>query len=197
LKPVSTGILAAALAGFALMSGAALAQQAADAPAAPPAPPEVKAVGDWQVRCFAVKNGHPCDMFQEMASKDSRQRLLSFSLAYDPGLDRHLMQITVPLDVSLQKGLTIQTDNYTSPVLKFRMCTREGCFVQLAPENAMIDALAKSGPDAKLNIVADGNGKSYALQFSLKGFSAAHDDMVAQARAKAKPAAKTGDAVKP
>ena len=197
LKPVSTGILAAALAGFALMSEAALAQQAADAAAAPPSPPEVKAVGDWQVRCFAVKNGHPCDMFQEMASKDSRQRLLSFSLAYDPSLDRHLMQITVPLDVSLQKGLTIQTDNYTSPVLKFRMCTREGCFVQLAPENAMVEALAKSGPDAKLNIVADGNGKSYALQFSLKGFSAAHDDMVAQARAKAKPAAKTGAAAKP
>jgi len=44
--------------------------------------------------------------------------------------------------------------------------------------------------------VAD-NGKAYGLQFSLKGFAAAHDDMVAQARAKAKPAAKTGDAAKP
>ena len=43
-------------------------------------------------------------------------------------------------------------------------------------------------------IFAD-NGKSYALNFSLKGFAAAHDDMVTQARAKAKkpadsPAAK-------
>ena len=37
--------------------------------------------------------------------------------------------------------------------------------------------LAKSGPDAKVNIVAD-NGKTYALNFSLKGFAAAHDDMV-------------------
>jgi invasion protein IalB len=74
------------------------------------------------------------------------------------------------------------------------MCTREGCFVQMLADNALVEALVKSGPDAKLNIFADG-GKSYGLKFSLKGFSAAHDDMVAQARAKAKkpaeaPAAK-------
>jgi len=47
--------------------------------------------------------------------------------------------------------------------------------------------LGQSGPDAKINIVGD-NGKTYAIKFSLKGFSAAHDDMVSQARAKAKPA---------
>jgi invasion protein IalB len=131
-----------------------------------------------------------------MANKDSRQRILSISVAYVPSADRHLLQITVPLDVSLQKGITIQTDSYTSPVLKYRMCSREGCFVQTAPDNAMIQALAKSGPAAKLNIVGD-NGKSYGLQFSLKGFAAAHDEMAAQARAKAKPVAKTDDAAKP
>ena len=101
----------------------------------------------------------------------------------------------MPLEIAIQKGLTVQTDTYTSPVLKYRMCTREGCFVQMVPDNAMVEALAKSGPDAKLNIVAD-NGKSYGLKFSLKGFSAAHDDMVAQARAKAK-APKPGDAAAP
>jgi len=43
--------------------------------------------------------------------------------------------------------------------------------------------------------VADG-GKSFSLPLSLKGFSAAHDDMVTQARAKAKPE-KAGDTAKP
>jgi invasion protein IalB len=131
-----------------------------------------------------------------MANKETKQRILSFSLAYDPGLDRHLMQITVPLDVALQRGVTIQTDNYTSPAIKYRMCTREGCFVQTVPDNAMVDALTKSSANAKVNIVGD-NGKSYGLQFSLKGFSAAHDDMVSQARAKAVPAAKGADSAKP
>jgi invasion protein IalB len=184
-KPVSAGLLAIALAG--LVCGSARAQQA-DAPP-PTTPPEVKTVEDWTIRCFAVKNGHPCDMFQEMANKETRQRILSVSLAYDPSVDRHLLQVTVPLDVALQKGVTIQTDNYTSPALKYRMCTREGCFVQMIAENAMIDALAKSGPGAKINIAGD-NGKVYGLQFSLKGFSAAHDEMVSKARAKAVPAAK-------
>jgi len=185
LKPV----LAAA--GLVLACAAASAQQAA-----PPARPETKTVGDWEVRCFPVNNANPCDMFQEMANKDSRQRILSISVAFNPSLDRHLLQITVPLDISIQKGLTIQSDSYTSPVLKYRMCTREGCFVQMAADNALVEALAKSGPQAKLNIVGD-NGKSYGLQFSLKGFAAAHDDMVAQARAKAKTAPQTVDAAKP
>jgi invasion protein IalB len=131
-----------------------------------------------------------------MANKETRRRILSISLAFNPSMNRHLLQITVPLDISIQKGLTIQSDSYTSPVLKYRMCTRDGCFVQMAADNALVAALAKSGPEAKLNIVGD-NGKSYGLQFSLKGFAAAHDDMVAQARAKAKPAAQTGDAAKP
>ena len=106
---VSRKILAAAVGGLALLYGAAQAQQAAP-PSAPATPPETKTFGDWDVRCFAVKNGHPCDMFQEMANKDSRQRILSFSLAYDPALNQHLLQITVPLDISLQKGLTIGVD---------------------------------------------------------------------------------------
>ena len=181
-----------ACAGLLLACATASAQEAA----APPGRPDVKTVGDWEVRCFPVNNANPCDMFQEMANKDSRRRILSISLAFNPSLNQHLLQITVPLDISIQKGLTIQSDSYTSPVLKYRMCTRDGCFVQMAADNALVEALAKSGPQAKLNIVGD-NGKSYGLQFSLKGFAAAHDDMVAQARAKAKPAAQTGDAAKP
>ena len=192
LKPVSAGLLAA-LAGLAWACGPVRAQEA---PQAPAAPPEIKTVGDWQVRCFAVKNSHPCDLFQEMANKDTKQRILSFSLAYDPSLDRHLMQITVPLDVALQKGVTIQTDNYTSPAIKYRMCTREGCFVQTVPDNAMVDALTKASANAKVNIVGD-NGKAYGLQFSLKGFSAAHDDMVSQARAKGVTAPKAANTAKP
>lgn len=189
VKPVSAALLTI-LAGLALACGPVRAQEA---PQAPAAPPEIKSVGDWEVRCFAVKNGHPCDLFQQMANKDTKQLILSFSLAYDPSLDRHLMQITVPLDVALQKGLTVQTDSYTSPAIKYRMCTREGCFVQTVPDNAMIEAMTKSGDTGKVNIVGD-NGKSYALQFSLKGFSAAHDDMVSQARAKAVTAPKGANA---
>jgi invasion protein IalB len=183
MKPVLTGVIA----GLILGCTAAVAQEA---PAAP-GRPDVKTVGDWQVRCFPVNNPNPCDVFQERAS--GQQRVLTFSLAFVPSMDRHIMQITLPLDVAIQKGVKIQADAYTSPMLKYRMCNREGCFVQMAPDNALVEALAKATTDAKINIVAD-NGKSFAIPLSLKGFSAAHDDMVTQARAKAKPIPKTGDA---
>jgi invasion protein IalB len=189
-----TPVLTGALAGLVLGCAAAIAQEAPAAPAAP-GRPDVKAVGDWQVRCFPVSNANPCDMFQERVA--GQQRVLTFSLAFVPSMNRHILQITVPLDVAIQKGVTVQAGGYTSPMMKYRMCSREGCFVQTAPDNALVEALARAtGPNANINVVADG-GKAFALPLSLKGFSAAHDDMAAQARAKAKPVKTGDDAAKP
>jgi invasion protein IalB len=131
-------------------------------------------------------------MFQELDSQTTKQRVLSLSLAYVPSLDRYALQITVPLEVSIPKGVVLQTDNYKSPVLKYRRCDRNGCYVEMAVDSKAIALLAKSGPAGKVSIAAD-SGKSYTLNFSLKGFAQAHDDMAAQARAKAKPVEKQGD----
>ena len=184
-------VLMGAALGVLLASGAAQAQQAA--PEGGAARPDVKTVEDWFVRCFPIQSPSPCDMFQELDNRETRQRILSLSLAYVPGLDRHALQITVPLDIAIQKGVVIQTDSYTSPVLKYRRCDRNGCYVEQAVDNGLVEGLAKSGPDGKVNIVAD-NGKAFSLKFSLKGFAAAHDDMVAQAKAKAKPIEKQSPA---
>lgn len=189
--------LLGALGGVVLACGAALAQDAS--PPAPSAPgrPEVKTIGDWVVRCFPVTSPSPCDMFQELDDQRTRQRVLSFSIAYVPSLNKHGIQITVPLEVSIQKGLTIVTDSYTSPVMKFRYCDRAGCFVQMPFDNAAVESISRSGPDAKVRIFAD-NGKAYDLRFSLKGFTAAHDSMVEQNKAKAKtPAAAPAAAAPP
>jgi invasion protein IalB len=177
--------LMAACAGLVLATGAALAQQA---PAADGAPgrPDVKTVGDWTVRCFPIQSPSPCDIFQEQDYQKTGQRVLSISIAYVPSMDKHAIQISVPLDISIPKGVILQTDTYTSPVLKYRRCDRNGCYIEMAVDNSLVEGLAKSGAEGKVNIAAD-NGKNYTLKFSLKGFSQAHDDMAAQARAKAKP----------
>jgi invasion protein IalB len=184
LFSLKTRVLTAAACGL-VLSGAALAQQA-------PAPPEAKTIGDWTVRCFPIQSPSPCDIFQEQAVK-SGQRVLSISIAYVPSLDKHAIQVSVPLDISIPKGVVIQTDTYTSPMLKYRRCDRSGCYVEMAVDNALVEGLARSGADGKVNIAAD-NGKTYPLKFSLKGFAQAHDDMVAQARAKAKPVQQTAAA---
>lgn len=178
MKRALIGGLLLVLAG----SSAALAQQAA--PAQMPKP-DVKTVDDWMVRCYPVQSVSPCDVFQEQDDRRSGQRVLSISLAFVPSMNRHIIQVTVPLDVSIPKGVTMQSDTYTSPAMKYRMCTRDGCFVQTAVNNDLVEALARSSGTGKLNVVGD-NGKTYALTFSLKGFAQAHDDMVTQAKAKAK-----------
>lgn len=189
-----SSLLAAASAALVLTSAGAFAQ------AAPPRP-EVKEIGSWTVRCFPVESPSPCDMYEELQNKETRQRVLSLSLSYIPKMDRHAIMISVPLGVALQKGLIIQTDNFTSQPFRFRQCDRSGCFVQMLLDNASAQALAKSGPEAKVKIVADG-GKPIDLNFSLDGFAAAHDSMVAQNKAKAKeppaaPAAPAGGEAAP
>jgi invasion protein IalB len=188
---MKSATLAALFAGLLLGSGAALAQGSA-----PPAAPDVKQIGDWSVRCFPIESASPCDMYQETDEKDSHQRVLAVSLAYIPHLDRHAVQISVPLGVALQKGLVIQTDNFTSAVMHFRRCDRQGCYVEMMLDNAAITALTKSGPDAKMKIVADG-GKPFDLRFSLKGFAAAHDSMTQLAKQKAKTPPATPPAAPP
>ena len=180
---------ASAMAGaafiVALASGHALAQTSAPGAAAKP---EQKQFDDWQVRCFPIQSPSPCDMFQEVANQQRNQRILSISIAYVPSMDRYALQVTVPLGVSIPKGLSLQTDSYTSPTLRYRRCDRDGCYVETGVDKGLIEGIAKSSPDAKakVNVTGD-NGKSVGVTFFLKGFAAAHDDMVSEAKAKAKP----------
>jgi invasion protein IalB len=179
MKLALTGIAASLL----LAAGGALAQDSADQ-AAQPKTDVVKTVGDWQVRCFNVQNANPCDQFWQQTDPRTGQRVVAVSIAYSPTADRHLMVIIVPLGISIPKGVSIQTDSYTSPAMHYRMCSRDGCFVQIVVENAVVASLAKSGPQGKINIAGD-DGKPYSLPLSLKGFSEAHDEMVSEAKAKA------------
>lgn len=181
----------ALIGGLAFSVAGAAAAFAQDAPAAPPPKPDVKTVEDWQVRCYPIQSAAPCDMLQEQGDQQSGRKILSISISYVPSMDKHALIVTVPLEVSLAKGIVLQTDSYTSPSLKYRMCTRDGCFVQTAVDNNLVEAVAKSSGAAKVNVVGD-DGKTYAIKFSLKGFAQAHDDMVSQAKAKATKPAQAG-----
>lgn len=188
-KPILNGICAGLLfAGSLIASGAAMAQQE---PPAAPMRPEVKTFDDWQVRCFPIESPSPCDMFQELSSEAANQRVMSLSIAYVPGMNQHVMQIMVPLGVAIPPGLTIQGDANKSAVLKYRRCDRNGCYVERPVDSAIVESLTRASA-GQVNVVID-SGKSYSIKFSLKGFAAAHDAMVAQARAKAKPVAKAGE----
>ena len=59
------------------------------------------------------------------------------------------------------KGLQVSiADTYTSPVLKYRMCTREGCFVQTALENSVVESLARSSGAGAGEAAGAGTGRA-------------------------------------
>ena len=171
----------------ALLAGSAAAQAPAPAGAPPPAPaqPEIKTIGDWAVRCYPVQSQSPCDMFQQQNEKDSQQRILALSLAYIPHLDRHAIQVVVPLGIAIPKGVIIHTASFTSQPMPYRRCDRSGCYVEMLIDNSIVYQIGRGGDGAMVKITAD-DGKSYDLKISLNGFSAAHDSMAEQAKQKAK-----------
>jgi invasion protein IalB len=172
--------VAGALALGLVSVGAAYAE---NAPGAPVQPSETKPFGDWTVRCYPVKSPSPCDMFELLANKQTQQRVLSVSIAYMPSGDRHVIQIAVPLGVSIQRGLILQSDAYTSPALHYRRCDRGGCYVEMLMQNEAVQALASAGAQAKIRVFAV-TGKAFEIPFSLNGFSDAHGAMQDLARKK-------------
>src|SRR5215469_3175586 len=153
--------LLSGLALTALVSASAFAQAPAATPQQP-GQPEIKTIGDWAVRCYPVQSASPCDMFQQQNEKDSQQRILALSLAYIPHLDRHAIQVVVPLGVAIQKGVVIHTASYSAPAMAYRRCDRAGCYVETLIDNSMVDQLSHGGDSALVKITAD-DGKSYDL----------------------------------
>jgi invasion protein IalB len=174
----STTLLASAALGFCLLAGAAAAQQAAQPQ------PEVKRIGDFSVRCYPVKSVAPCDLYEDRVNKESGQRVVSLSLAFMPSSSRYILAVSVPLGVSIEKGLVITGAGYTSPALPFRRCDGGGCYVEAAVPKDIVDQFAKLGSDVKIRVTPD-SGQVFDFPFSFDGFTAAHDEMVASNRAKA------------
>ena len=135
---------------------------------APPAVPMRRRSATGRCAASRSRAPVPATCSRSRIIRRPRQRVLSISIAYVPSMDKHAIQISVPLDISIPKGLTLQTDTYTSPVLKYRRCDRNGCYVEMAVDNALVEGLAKSGDKGKVNIAAD-NGKNYTLEFFTQG----------------------------
>ena len=111
--------------------------------------------------------------------------MLTISIAYVPSVDRHVIVITVPLDVAIPKGVIVQTDSYTSPAMHYRMCTARWLFCADRWTTARSRRWPSPALMAKINIVGD-DGKSLQPEIP-QGFAGAHDDMVSDAKTRAKP----------
>ncbi len=197
------------IAGLALLSQlaaiapafAAAAPAAAPPPAAPPADPNAPQVpqfsinqpfGDWAVRCTleTVKSPAPCDVIQLTVNQDTKQRIMSFSLASVPSRDAFALQVIVPIGVAIARGATVVTGDRPLENIKYTRCERDGCYVEMlvdAPTIAAMQAAGGEGKSTKVTVVSYGQFNNLDLPVSLNGFPEAMERMKTLARQRAVP----------
>jgi invasion protein IalB len=157
---------------------------------------EARKIDDFVVRCLPVQNAAPCDMYQEVGNQQTGQRLVMLSISYNPSANRHVIVISVPLGVLIEKGAVIETSGFTTEPMPIRRCDRGGCYVEALAPQTLIDGFKKASPQGKIKVVGD-DDKPYDFPLSFNGFSAAHDYMVEQNRAKARAPSATPGAAAP
>ena len=162
---------------------------AAAAPGAPAAPQfSVNTpVGDWAVRCAqtTVKSPAPCDVIQLTVNQDTKQRIMSFSLAYVPSRDAYAMQVIVPPGVALSKGMSLAAGQRALNGVKYNRCERDGCYVEMLVDAPTVNALAGAGAKTQVTIVGYGQNNEVQLPISLTGFTEALERMKGLARDRA------------
>jgi len=161
----------------ALPAAASAPQQAA---AAAPAAPKIQrqAFGEWGVECFDPKvNGLNCQMVQRLIAKDTKQLVLSVSIAYSPAAKKHIMQIELPLNFMLKPGVEIAIGD-SKTVAQVDRCSNQGCFIEGVAGDDLVAALNR-GDKADIKFLANPE-KRLVVPFSLQGFPAAYDSMKAK-----------------
>ncbi len=189
------------LAAFGLVATLALpmAAQAQDDPLVLPNRDEVEAgetfvaeiYRDWQVRCIRADSDEApdrCEMFQLLEEENGNpvaEFRISVALVTEDDAVANATVLT-PLDTLLSPGLQMQIDDAEPVVLPYAFCRPIGCFVQISLTEQNVD-LFQNGADATVVLFAltrDELGQIGGLpvptQASLRGFTAAYEDLVAR-----------------
>jgi invasion protein IalB len=144
-------------------------------------------VGDWAVRCAltTVKSPAPCDVIQLTVNQDTKQRIMSFSLAYVPSRDAYAMQVIVPTGVALSRGMSLAAGERALNGVRFNRCERDGCYVEMLVDAPTVAALSAAGKSTTVTVIGYGQFNEYKLPVSLTGFPEALDRMKGLSRERA------------
>ena len=133
--------------------------------------------GDWERRCaFNPDGNEPCQMYQLLKDTDGTP-VAEINLMRLPEGGAAVAGATfvAPLETLLTEKLTIAVDSGGGKQYAFRLCTQQGCIVQLGLAADDIAAM-KAGNVATASIVpAVAPDQRVNLAISLSGFTAAYD----------------------
>lgn len=135
--------------------------------------------GDWTVRCYHTKdNKDPCEMFQ-ILKDDKGNSVAEYSLVPLPAGGQAVAgaTITTPLETLLTQDVTIGIDGSGAKRYPFLLCNPTGCFARIGLTQQDLDSY-KKGTKGTMTIFAAQQPQSpIALNISLKGFTAAFEEV--------------------
>lgn len=150
----------------------AWAQEAEPTANTPSAKPEK--FKDWDLSCPPPKAGAPrvCQIQTVIVSKEGKG-IGALVVASSAGSEKVIASTLVPLGVDLQAQPTLAVGEGQPVALKFIRCLHHGCEAMAQLSDSEQTAL-RAGSIARV-VLGIGGEKTATLEFSLSGFSAAHD----------------------
>jgi invasion protein IalB len=141
---------------------------------------------DWRVSCPPTEaQDAACEITTDLIGESQRDGTVTAHAIITSGKDgKEVMNFTLPYGVALVAGMGLHIGQDPVRVFPFRTCNAAGCIAATTLGEDLFNAL-KNGDDAAI-VFARLDGRAVSLPLSLKGLSAAHDEMVK--RAKARPA---------
>ena len=141
---------------------------------------ETQSFRDWTVRCQS-DSSPPCRMTQRLTHNGGEQ-LIEMVLYYLPAEDRYPFVVELPLGIMVRPGVTLRiNEGIDFPDLPITRCPAAGCLVETNATPDMLQAMRNGVKATFLMLLPD--GRTLAIVFSVDGFSAAMDTMVARNRA--------------
>ncbi len=135
---------------------------------------------DWGVRCLEQPDGTvvQCIGLQEFRLSDAPENTapfmsarLGFAQSKEDGAPRAVLEIVLPLGVSLVPGVKLSVDGKPVADSPFAQCTQTGCSA-LFPLEEPIEPALRAGSKAVVTFT-DAASLSHGVPVSLLGFSAA------------------------
>lgn len=145
-----------------------------------PEPEVVDTYQDWMVRCGAADPDafgaeELCEMYQQVSEEESGQTVLEIVIGYPPGEDQLVALMSLPLGIRLPPGGQLRVEDREPVSFPIQICIESGCRADVALDEETVSAM-RSGMEAAV-VIADPQGRGVALPLSLRGFSAALDEL--------------------
>ena len=126
----------------------------------------------WRVACPAAdQKGVNCEMIQDVVDNESHQELVRIAIGKLPD-GKPIMDLTMPLGVSLEKDVGLVLGTEPARTVKYRTCLAQGCIADF-PLDDKLQASLNAGKDGNILITGLASDKPIAIPLSLKGYSAA------------------------